>query len=71
MSPIDWNAMAAREPSPTKSKAEELLSRWKGIVDRLAAEAFCRPDDKEGLEDDMQLWVRKWDGLMVSDSLFC
>jgi hypothetical protein len=59
--------MAAREPSPMKSKAEDLLSRWKGIVDRLAAEALCRPDDKEGLEDDIQLWVRKWDGLMVSN----
>jgi hypothetical protein len=62
--------MAEREASPTKSKAEELLSRWKGIVDRLAAEEMCRPEDKEGLEEDMQLWVRKWGGLMVGRSYF-
>ena len=65
MSTIDWNALAAREVSPTKSKADKLLSQWKGIVERMGIETKCRPDDKEHLEEDMRGWVRRWDGLMV------
>jgi len=70
MSSIDWDALAAREPSPMKSKGEELLSQWKKIVDCVAAEVMCCPEDKEGLEDDMRLWVCKWDGLMVHEACF-
>jgi len=65
MSAFDWDAMAARETSPVKSKAEDLLTRWDGIVERMAIEAMCYPEDKESLEDDIRLWMRKWEGMLV------
>ena len=65
MSAFDWDAMAARETSLAKSKEEDLLMRWDGIVERLAIEAMCYPEDKESLEGDIRLWMRKWEGILV------
>jgi hypothetical protein len=68
MAPVDWNALAPRKASPAKTKEDELLVRWAGVTEHLTTEAMCRPDDKEGLEDDMRSWVRCWDEISVSTS---
>jgi len=31
----------------------------------MAIEAMCYPEDKEALEDDIRLWMRKWEGILV------
>jgi hypothetical protein len=71
MAPVDWNALAPREASPAKTKEADLLARWKGVTERFAAEALCRPDDKESLQEDMKSWVRRWDEMTVSFADSC
>jgi hypothetical protein len=68
MAPVDWNALAPRKVSPVKTKEDKLLVRWAGVTEHLTTEAMCRPDNKEGLEDDMRSWVRRWDEISVSTS---
>ena len=31
----------------------------------MAIEAMCYPEDKESLADDICLWMRKWEGILV------
>jgi hypothetical protein len=65
MAPIDWKNFEPHE-APEDKKKQELLARWTGIIERLAVEAKVRLDDKEDLEEDMRMWVRRWDGMGVS-----
>ena len=71
MAPVNWNALAPREASPAKTKEVDLLARWKGVMERLATEALCRPDDKEGLQEEMRTWVQRWDEMTVSFANSC
>lgn len=61
-SSVNWKALAGRP----KDKKDDLLSRWKGLVERVEAEAMCMPEDKEDLKEDIQGWMRKWDNFSVS-----
>ncbi|KAG1756791.1 uncharacterized protein EDB91DRAFT_1076724 [Suillus paluster] len=62
MSPFSFAAFTPA--APPDSGKDRILVEWKGLEERVIAEAKCLLDDKEELQDEWRMWCKHWADIM-------